>query len=136
VTDGLARVRPDGIVDGRGELHRVDTIVLATGFHVTDMRMASLTTGAGGRGLSDVWDGSPQAYRGTTVAGFPNVFFLVGPNTGLGHNSIVFMNATETSLPPLLVAARWRFSAPPVRARAGTRGPCARPRRVAGSRRR
>jgi cation diffusion facilitator CzcD-associated flavoprotein CzcO len=91
VTDGIARVRPDGIVDGRGELHQVDTIVLATGFHVTDIRMAALTTGAGGRRLSDVWDGSPRAYRGTTVAGFPNLFFLVGPNTGLGHNSVVFM---------------------------------------------
>ena len=38
-----------------------------------------------------MWDGSPEAYLGTTVAGFPNLFLLVGPNTGLGHNSIVFM---------------------------------------------
>lgn len=41
--------------------------------------------------MSDVWQGTPQAYLGTTVAGFPNLFMLVGPNTGLGHNSIVFM---------------------------------------------
>jgi cation diffusion facilitator CzcD-associated flavoprotein CzcO len=91
VTDGIASVRPDGTVDGNDELHQVDTIVFATGFHVTDIRMATITTGTGGRRLSDVWDGSPSAYRGTTVAGFPNLFFLVGPNTGLGHNSIVFM---------------------------------------------
>jgi cation diffusion facilitator CzcD-associated flavoprotein CzcO len=91
VTAGLREVRPDGIVDGAGELHQVDTIIFATGFHVTEIRMATLTTGAGGRRLSDVWAGSPQAYRGTAVAGFPNLFFLVGPNTGLGHNSIVFM---------------------------------------------
>ena len=38
-----------------------------------------------------MWDGSPRAYRGTTIPGFPNLFFLVGPNTGLGHNSIIFM---------------------------------------------
>ncbi|HEX2102063.1 MAG TPA: NAD(P)/FAD-dependent oxidoreductase [Solirubrobacteraceae bacterium] len=91
VTDGIARVRPDGIVDASGALHRVDTIIFATGFHATDVRIAALTTGTRGRRLSDVWNGSPQAYRGTTVAGFPNLFFLVGPNTGLGHNSIVFM---------------------------------------------
>jgi cation diffusion facilitator CzcD-associated flavoprotein CzcO len=91
VTDGIARTRPDGIVDGRGVLHQVDTIIFATGFHVTDIRMAGITTGRDGRLLADVWDGSPRAYRGTTVAGFPNLFLLVGPNMGLGHSSIIFM---------------------------------------------
>ena len=91
VTDGIDHVRPDGIVTATGELRQVDTIVFATGFHVTDIRIADRITGAGGRTLADAWDGSPRAYRGTTVAGFPNLFFLVGPNTGLGHNSIVFM---------------------------------------------
>jgi cation diffusion facilitator CzcD-associated flavoprotein CzcO len=91
VTDGIDHVRPDGIVDRNGELHQVDTIVFATGFHVTDIRIAHRITGAAGTTLADEWDGSPQAYRGTAVAGFPNLFFLVGPNTGLGHNSIVFM---------------------------------------------
>ena len=47
--------------------------------------------GRDGRTLAEAWDGSPQAYLGTTVAGFPNLFLLLGPNTGLGHNSIVFM---------------------------------------------
>jgi cation diffusion facilitator CzcD-associated flavoprotein CzcO len=91
VTDGIDHVRADGIVDRNGELHQVDTIVFATGFHVTDIRIAQRITGAAGTTLDAVWDGSPEAYRGTAVAGFPNLFFLVGPNTGLGHNSIVFM---------------------------------------------
>jgi cation diffusion facilitator CzcD-associated flavoprotein CzcO len=91
VTDGIDHVRPDGIVDRNGELHQVDTIVFATGFHVTDIRIAHRITGRDDRKLADEWDGSPQAYRGTAVANFPNLFFLVGPNTGLGHNSIVFM---------------------------------------------
>src|SRR4051795_6444746 len=91
VTDGIDHVRPDGIVDRNGELHQVDTIVFATGFHVTDIRIAHRLTGAAGTTLDAEWDGSPEAYRGTAVAGFPNLFFLVGPNTGLGHNSIVFM---------------------------------------------
>ena len=69
----------------------MDTIILGTGFHVTDMPVAEWVHGCGGRTMSDVWRGSPQAYLGSTVAGFPNMFLLVGPNTGLGHNSIVFM---------------------------------------------
>jgi cation diffusion facilitator CzcD-associated flavoprotein CzcO len=91
VTDGIDHVRPDGIVDRNGELHQVDTIIFATGFYVTDIRIAHRITGTDGATLAAHWDGSPQAYRGTAVASFPNLFFLVGPNTGLGHNSIIFM---------------------------------------------
>jgi cation diffusion facilitator CzcD-associated flavoprotein CzcO len=91
VTDGIDHVRPDGIVDRAGELHQVDTIIFATGFHVTDIRIAHRITGTDGATLDEHWAGSPRAYRGTAVASFPNLFFLVGPNTGLGHNSIVFM---------------------------------------------
>ncbi len=53
--------------------------------------MAGLIRGRGGRSLAELWDGSPSAYKGCAVAGFPNLFLLVGPNTGLGHTSIVFM---------------------------------------------
>ena len=58
---------------------------------MTDVPIADLVSGRDGRTLAEVWHGSMQAYKGTTVAGFPNLFFLVGPNTGLGHTSIVFM---------------------------------------------
>ena len=58
---------------------------------MTDIPIADLVRGRDGRSLSETWDGSPRAYKGAAVAGFPNLFFLVGPNTGLGHNSIVFM---------------------------------------------
>jgi cation diffusion facilitator CzcD-associated flavoprotein CzcO len=91
VTDGIREIRPEGVVTAAGELRPADTIVLATGFHVTDIRLAQLVRGRDGVQLSDVWNGSPQAYLGTAIAGFPNLFLLVGPNTGLGHNSIVFM---------------------------------------------
>ena len=57
----------------------VDTIIFGTGFHVTDMPLADRIRGRDGRSLAEAWDGSPQAYLGTTVAGFPNLFFLVGP---------------------------------------------------------
>src|SRR4051794_1099504 len=91
VTDGIAEIRPNGYVTTDGTLHEVDTIIFATGFYVTDIPLANIVTGADGRRLSEVWHRSPQAYRGTAMAGFPNLFLLVGPNVGLGHNSIVFM---------------------------------------------
>jgi cation diffusion facilitator CzcD-associated flavoprotein CzcO len=91
LAEGIAEVRPDGVVSAGGEFREVDTIIFGTGFYVTDIPLANIVRGADGRSLADVWDRSPQAYRGATMAGFPNLFLLVGPNVGLGHNSIVFM---------------------------------------------
>jgi cation diffusion facilitator CzcD-associated flavoprotein CzcO len=104
VTDGITEIRPNGVVTKDGTLHEVDTIIFATGFYVTDIPLAHLCRGREGKLLSEVWDGSPQAYLGTAVAGFPNLFLLVGPNTGLGHNSIVFM--IEAQITYLLDALR------------------------------
>jgi cation diffusion facilitator CzcD-associated flavoprotein CzcO len=91
VTDGIAEVKPHSIVTADGAEREIDALILGTGFYVTDMPVAEYVRGRGGRTMAEMWKGSPQAYLGTTVAGFPNMFFLVGPNTGLGHNSIVFM---------------------------------------------
>ena len=91
VTDGISEVRERSIVTADGTEHEVDTIVLGTGFLVTDMPIAERIRGADGRSLDDVWDGSLEAYLGTTIANFPNLFWLFGPNTGLGHTSIVVM---------------------------------------------
>ncbi len=91
VASGLAEVRPHSVVAEDGAEREVDTIIFGTGFHVTDVPIANRIEGRTGETLSEVWRGSMQAYKGTTVAGFPNLFFLVGPNTGLGHTSIVFM---------------------------------------------
>jgi cation diffusion facilitator CzcD-associated flavoprotein CzcO len=91
VTDGIVEVRPDAIVTADGAVHEVDTIILATGFHVTDSPSAERIRGRDGRSLAESWQGSPTAYLGTTVAGFPNLFLILGPNTVLGHTSVVFM---------------------------------------------
>jgi cation diffusion facilitator CzcD-associated flavoprotein CzcO len=91
VTDSITAIAPRGVITADGEEREVDTIILGTGFHVTDMPVAEWVHGHDGRTMDEVWQGTPQAYLGTTVAGFPNLFMLVGPNTGLGHNSIVFM---------------------------------------------
>jgi cation diffusion facilitator CzcD-associated flavoprotein CzcO len=91
ITSGLSEVRGNVVVGADGTECEVDTIIFGTGFHVTDSPMAQRVRGADGRSLAEHWEGSMQAHRGTTVAGFPNYFHLVGPNTGLGHNSIVYM---------------------------------------------
>jgi cation diffusion facilitator CzcD-associated flavoprotein CzcO len=91
VTEGITEVRPHSVVAADGTEREVDTIIFGTGFHVTDVPIADRVRGRDGRTLAEVWQGSMQAYKGTTVAGYPNLFFLVGPNTGLGHTSIVFM---------------------------------------------
>jgi cation diffusion facilitator CzcD-associated flavoprotein CzcO len=104
VTEGIAEVVANGIVTTDGELHEADTIVFATGFYVTDIRFANIIRGRDGTRMSDLWNGSPQAYRGTAVAGFPNLFIITGPNTGLGHNSLVYM--IEAQLEYLMDAIR------------------------------
>ncbi|HEY2719077.1 MAG TPA: NAD(P)/FAD-dependent oxidoreductase [Solirubrobacteraceae bacterium] len=91
VTDPIARITQRGIVTADGSERELDAIVLGTGFHAADFPFSEWVHGPDGRSLKEVWQGSPHAYQGTTVSGFPNMFVLVGPNTGLGHNSIVFM---------------------------------------------
>jgi cation diffusion facilitator CzcD-associated flavoprotein CzcO len=104
VTSPIREVRPAGVVTADGVEHPADTIVFGTGFHVTDMPIAERIRGRDGRSLAEVWQGSPQAYRGTTVTGFPNLFLLLGPNTGLGHTSVVFM--IESQIAYVLSALR------------------------------
>ena len=92
VTDGIAEIRPNAIVSTDGTVREVDAIVVATGFHVTDSPTFERIVGAGGRTLADVWhENGQQAYKGAAVHGFPNLLFVIGPNCGLGHSSMVFM---------------------------------------------
>lgn len=91
VTAGVAEVRAHSIVDTEGVERDVDAIIFGTGFRVTDQPLAGHVRGRGGVTLEEVWRGSPRAHLGTTVNGFPNLFILLGPNTGLGHTSVVYM---------------------------------------------
>ena len=95
VTDGIAEVRPHSIVTADGVEREIDTIIFGTGFHVTDSPIAHRLRGRDGRTLAETWDGGGQAHHGTAVAGFPNLFLLLGPNTGLGHTSVVLMAETQ-----------------------------------------
>ena len=91
VASGVARAGADWLQAADGTRRQVDTIIFGTGFHVTDMPMATWIRGRDGRTLAEVWSDGAQAHRGTTVTGFPNLFILVGPNTGLGHTSLIYM---------------------------------------------
>lgn len=102
VSETIREVRPHAVLTADGAEHPVDTIIFGTGFQVTDVPMAHRIRGPGGSTLSKAWQPSMTAHRGTMVAGFPNLFFLLGPNTGLGHTSVVLM--IESQLRYLLSA--------------------------------
>lgn len=92
VTSGIERMVPEGIVTKDGVTHELDVIILATGFRVTDNSFPELVVGRDGRTMRQTWDEDGMgAYNGTTFAGFPNFFMLAGPNTGIGHTSLVYM---------------------------------------------
>ncbi|HTE54795.1 MAG TPA: NAD(P)/FAD-dependent oxidoreductase [Kofleriaceae bacterium] len=91
VTEPIREVTARGLVTADGALHAVDAIVFGTGFDVHDYLGPIRVIGRGGEDLSERWRRRAEAHLGTTVPGFPNFFTLIGPNTGLGHNSIIFM---------------------------------------------
>ncbi|MBE7199742.1 MAG: 4-hydroxyacetophenone monooxygenase, partial [Parafilimonas terrae] len=90
-TDSIARITEGGVVTEAGRIHDLDVIVYATGFDVTATFARMNLVGRNGLRLTEAWAGGMGAYQGITVAGFPNYFMLLGPNSGLGHNSVVSM---------------------------------------------
>lgn len=78
-------------MDATGREHEVDVIIYGTGFRVVDSLGEQRIVGRNGVKIQDAWRDGIEAYYGITTAGFPNLFFLLGPNTGLGHTSVVFM---------------------------------------------
>jgi cation diffusion facilitator CzcD-associated flavoprotein CzcO len=94
VTWPIAGMSPAGIRTAEGIEHRFDCIVFATGFEVSKAGAPIPITGRGGRVLDDEWRRGAYAYKSVTVAGYPNLFFTFGPNSGPGHNSaLVYMEA-------------------------------------------
>lgn len=91
ITSPIAHVAADAIGTTDGASRPVDAIILATGFRATEFVSPLKVFGRDGRELSEYWRDDALSYLGISVAAFPNLFMLVGPNTGLGHSSIVFM---------------------------------------------
>jgi cation diffusion facilitator CzcD-associated flavoprotein CzcO len=106
ITERITRITPDGIVTGDGAEHPVDVIVYATGFHVTDWYTYLHIKGLHGEDLVDRWNREGvAAHRGITTVDMPNLFFLLGPNTGLGHTSVVFMIESQIRYVAQAIAA-------------------------------
>jgi hypothetical protein len=76
---------------------KIDAVILGTGFHVADSFQYYNVQGKNGVQLKDVLHDSPEAYYGTSVHQFPNLFIMLGPNTGLGHNSMIYMIESQTN---------------------------------------
>ena len=91
VSERIREVRAKSIIIEDGSEREIDVIICGTGFHVTDAPLPQHIHGRNGVSLAERWQGGQNAYLGTTVTGFPNLFLLIGPNTGLGHNSMVYM---------------------------------------------
>ena len=118
VTAQIREVRAHSIVAEDGTERPVDTIILATGFRATDPPFAAQVRGRDGRSLADAWRDGQRAYLGTTVAGFPNLFICLGPNTGLGHSSMIVMIESQVAYirDALRTLARQNLAAVEVRA--------------------
>jgi cation diffusion facilitator CzcD-associated flavoprotein CzcO len=91
VCDAITEVTASGVVTADGRERAVDAIICGTGFQVTEIPFGRHVRGSDGKTLDELWQGSPFAHLGIAVHGFPNFFFLLGPNTGLGHTSVVIM---------------------------------------------
>lgn len=109
VAAGVSAVRAHGVAAADGREYPADVLIFGTGFQVTDLPFSHRVFGRAGRSLAEAWAGSPQAYLGTTVSGFPNLFILQGPNTGLGHTSVLLM--IEAQIEHLLGALRYQRGA-------------------------
>ncbi|HXZ18304.1 MAG TPA: NAD(P)/FAD-dependent oxidoreductase [Candidatus Acidoferrales bacterium] len=91
VAEKIAEIRPKSIVTSDGAERAADVLIFGTGFQVTEAFLGMRLFGRGGFALHDAWRNGMSAYLGVSVSGFPNFFILLGPNTGLGHNSVVLM---------------------------------------------
>ncbi len=112
VNDPIERFEADAVVTRSGDRRPADVIIFGTGFSTTDFLGAIPVTGRAGVRLSEVWKDGAHAYLGTCVAGFPNLFVLYGPNTNLGHNSILFMVERQLNLMLQLMAEQTRQMTP------------------------
>jgi cation diffusion facilitator CzcD-associated flavoprotein CzcO len=108
VTSPIERVEQHAVVTADGRRHEVDALALGTGFDVTGSFDRLEVRGLGGRTLADAWETGAHTHLGVTVAGFPELYVLLGPNTGLGHSSVVLMIEFATRYVLQALERGWR----------------------------
>jgi cation diffusion facilitator CzcD-associated flavoprotein CzcO len=91
VTAGIQQINQTGVLTTDGVQHPADAIIFATGFQAAEGVLRFEVKGKSGLDLNDAWHDGAEAYLGTSIAGFPNMYIVVGPNTGLGHSSMILM---------------------------------------------
>ncbi|HWC21250.1 MAG TPA: NAD(P)/FAD-dependent oxidoreductase [Flexivirga sp.] len=89
--EGIAEINEHGILTRDGRQVDLDAIIYSTGYDATDGVISYPVVGRDGRTLAEAWAEFPRAYLGTTIPGFPNLFIVTGPNTGIGHTSAIFV---------------------------------------------
>ncbi|MDB5227979.1 MAG: NAD(P)/FAD-dependent oxidoreductase [Bacteroidota bacterium] len=97
VTDGIVKFTKDAVITGDGKQRKIDALILGTGFHVADSFLFYDVHGRDDVQMKNAFKDGPQAYYGSAIHGFPNMFMMLGPNTGLGHNSMVYMIESQTN---------------------------------------
>ncbi len=96
ITENIEKITADSLITKDGQQHKVDIIIFATGFEAADVAIYMKIINKEGTNLIDEWAKTgAQAYHGTTVSGYPNLAFLLGPNTGLGHNSVIHIMESQ-----------------------------------------
>jgi cation diffusion facilitator CzcD-associated flavoprotein CzcO len=98
VDEAIDHIEADAVVTVDGRRHLADVLIFGTGFSTTDFLSHIPVTGADGTSLAEAWRAGARAYLGVAVPGFPNCYLLYGPNTNLGHNSILFMVERQMNL--------------------------------------
>jgi cyclohexanone monooxygenase len=97
VTDSIQKFTTDSIITKDGKERKIDALILGTGFHVADSFQYYDVHGREGIKMKDAFENGPEAYYGAAIHHFPNMFLMLGPNTGLGHNSMIYMIESQTN---------------------------------------
>ncbi|CAN5603875.1 NAD(P)/FAD-dependent oxidoreductase [soil metagenome] len=95
VTDAIREITEHGIIDASGNEQALDAIVLATGFEAAEAAAPFELHGRDGQDIRTAWKDGIEAYLGATIPGLPNLFLMLGPNTGLGHSSMIYMMESQ-----------------------------------------
>lgn len=89
ITENITKIEPEGVRTADGTLHKLDILVMATGFNPTAFVLPTRVTGENGADLEQFWDGAPRAHRAVAMPGFPNFWMLEGPTGPVGNLSLI-----------------------------------------------